>query len=211
VYPVIHSRSKSRNLQTESWVVVVTYRLCPSSCAENHSIFRGWLNFLCRHVKWKGQPTLVSPLVKAILWGFKVAPTKVPKRIGSNISVSTWGWRQIQPLKWCSFLSLRLCPVSYFSHYFDHIPSSEFFKAEQVYMLPLSHILTEISSLVKCSYSTLLVGNAVAQWLRHCATNREVAGSIPDGVTGSFHLHNPQSLTEMSTRNISWWVKKSGV
>jgi threonine/homoserine/homoserine lactone efflux protein len=27
----------------------------------------------------------------------------------------------------------------------------------------------------------------VAQWLRHCATNREVAGSIPDGVTGIFH------------------------
>jgi hypothetical protein len=52
-----------------------------------------------------------------------------------------------------------------------------------------------------------------AQWLRHCATNRKVAGSIPDGV-GFFHWHNPsgrtmslgptQPLTEMSTRNISW-------
>ena len=28
---------------------------------------------------------------------------------------------------------------------------------------------------------------AVAQWLRHCATNRKVAGSIPDGVIGIFH------------------------
>ena len=28
---------------------------------------------------------------------------------------------------------------------------------------------------------------AVAQWLRRCATNRMVAGSIPDGVTGIFH------------------------
>jgi hypothetical protein len=27
----------------------------------------------------------------------------------------------------------------------------------------------------------------VAQWLRYCATNRNVAGSIPDGVTGIFH------------------------
>jgi hypothetical protein len=27
---------------------------------------------------------------------------------------------------------------------------------------------------------------AVAQWLRHCATNRKVAGSIPDRVTGFF-------------------------
>ena len=24
-------------------------------------------------------------------------------------------------------------------------------------------------------------------WLRHCATSRNVAGSIPDGVTGTFH------------------------
>jgi len=24
-------------------------------------------------------------------------------------------------------------------------------------------------------------------WLRHCATNRKVAGSIPDGVIGIFH------------------------
>jgi hypothetical protein len=27
----------------------------------------------------------------------------------------------------------------------------------------------------------------VAQWLRHYATNREGAGSIPDGVNGGFH------------------------
>ena len=28
-------------------------------------------------------------------------------------------------------------------------------------------------------------------WLRHCATSRKVAGSIPDGVIGIFHWHNP--------------------
>jgi hypothetical protein len=54
----------------------------------------------------------------------------------------------------------------------------------------------------------------VAQWLRHYATNRKVAGSIRDGVIGIFHLHNPsgrtmaldstQPLTEMSTRNFLW-------
>ena len=56
--------------------------------------------------------------------------------------------------------------------------------------------------------------SAVAQWLRCCATNRKVAGSIPDGVIGIFHWHNPsdrsmalgstQPLTEMRTRSISW-------
>jgi len=30
-------------------------------------------------------------------------------------------------------------------------------------------------------------GTAVAQWLRCCATNRKVAGSIPDGVIGIPH------------------------
>jgi len=61
----------------------------------------------------------------------------------------------------------------------------------------------------QCKYTE----TAVAQWLRCCATNRKVAGSIPDGVIGNFHLHNPdrimalgstQPLTEMSTRSISW-------
>jgi hypothetical protein len=30
-------------------------------------------------------------------------------------------------------------------------------------------------------------GTAVAELLRYCATNRKVAGSIPDGVIGIFH------------------------
>ena len=48
----------------------------------------------------------------------------------------------------------------------------------------------------------------------------KVAGSIPDGVTGSFHWYNPSSrnmalgltqpLTEISTRNISWGLKAAG-
>ena len=33
----------------------------------------------------------------------------------------------------------------------------------------------------------LPVGTAVAQCLRCCATNRKVAGSIPDDVIGIFH------------------------
>jgi len=57
-------------------------------------------------------------------------------------------------------------------------------------------------------------GTRWRSWLRHCATNRTVAGSIPDGVIGIFHWHNlsgrtmalglTQPLTEMSTRNIFW-------
>ena len=39
---------------------------------------------------------------------------------------------------------------------------------------------------------------AVAQWLRCCATNRKVAGSIPDGVIGIFHGHNPSDRVRLT-------------
>jgi len=75
-------------------------------------------------------------------------------------------------------------------------------------------------SLTTAQYSasrTIFTHNIERSWLRHCATGRKVEGSIPDGVIGIFHLHNPsgrtmalgltQPLTEMSTRNISWGLK----
>jgi len=60
----------------------------------------------------------------------------------------------------------------------------------------------------------IIVGTRWRIWLRHCARGRNVASSIPDGVFGIFHGHNPsgramalgltQPLIEMSTRNTSW-------
>ena len=57
-------------------------------------------------------------------------------------------------------------------------------------------------------------GKRWGRCLRHCATTRKVAVSIPDGVIGIFYCHNLSGctmalgltlpLTEMSTRNISW-------
>jgi len=71
-----------------------------------------------------------------------------------------------------------------------------------------------------CMYKWIYVcmytfwGTLWRSWLRHCATSRKVVGSIPDGVIGIFHWHNPSGRnmvlgltlppTEMSTRNISW-------
>jgi hypothetical protein len=59
-------------------------------------------------------------------------------------------------------------------------------------------------------------GHAVA-CLRHWDTRRKIAGSIPDGVIGIFHLHNffgrtmalssTRPLVEITTRNISWGLK----
>ena len=50
-------------------------------------------------------------------------------------------------------------------------------------------------------------GTAVAQWLRCCATNRKVAGSIPAGVNGffidikSFRSHYGPGVDSASNRN----------
>ena len=88
----------------------------------------------------------------------------------------------------------------------DHRPEHS---VPRDYTLPVPNAITTI---LLCIYH--IWGTAVAQWLRCCATNRKVAGSIPDGVIGIFHWHNPsdrtmvrgstQPLTEMSTRRISW-------
>jgi len=51
------------------------------------------------------------------------------------------------------------------------------------------------------------MGTTVAQWLRCCATNRKVAGSIPAGVSGffidikSFRSHYGPWVDSASNRN----------
>ena len=52
------------------------------------------------------------------------------------------------------------------------------------------HPTTLIDTSLPLIYTSLplLTGTAVAQWLRCCATNRKVAGSIPDGVIRTVHL-----------------------
>ena len=51
------------------------------------------------------------------------------------------------------------------------------------------------------------MGTVVAQWLRRCATNRKVTGSIPAGVIGnfidikSFRSHYGPGVDSVSNRN----------
>ena len=63
---------------------------------------------------------------------------------------------------------------------------------------------------VKTNFKTELLfnmGTAVAQWLRCCATNRKVAGSIPAGVSGFFidikffRSHYGPGIDSASNRN----------
>jgi len=53
----------------------------------------------------------------------------------------------------------------------------------------------------------IIIGTAIAQWLRYCATNRKVAGSIPAGVRGffidikSFRSHYGPGVVSTSNTN----------
>ena len=72
----------------------------------------------------------------------------------------------------CSqFFNAAICPYIY-----KHIVQFHLYNSVNIY----SYWLREQF----CNFSlyTLYVGTVVAQWLRCCATNREVAGSIPAGV-----------------------------
>jgi len=56
------------------------------------------------------------------------------------------------------------------------------YAAQSRYYLPQNAVYITIVYI-----TTQIMGTTVAQWLRCCATNRKVAGSIPAGVTGILH------------------------
>ena len=67
----------------------------------------------------------------------------------------------------------------------------------RVFLRPLKREMGDIQRLSEClmgvhtlslpTGNRIILGTAVAQWLRCCATIRKVAGSIPDGVIGIFY------------------------
>ena len=64
-----------------------------------------------------------------------------------------------------------------------------------------------LMALYLCNAPVPYGGTAVAQWLRCCATNRKVAGSIPAGVSGffigiiSFRSHYGAGVDSACNRN----------
>ena len=48
-------------------------------------------------------------------------------------------------------------------------------------------VILRVAQIVNKEQLQNYMGARGAQWLRCCATNRKVAGSIPDGVIGIFH------------------------
>jgi hypothetical protein len=117
---------------------------------------------------------------------------------------------------------LNVCIYYLFIYSNFHLPRTVFFPTEYVEDLKNFHysfstqtfpafllITVETNSIILSGLS----GTRWHSWLRHYATSRKVAGSIPDWHNPSGRataLGSTQSLTEMSTRNISWGVKAAG-
>ena len=118
----------------------------------------------------------------------RIGPIQIPSR-RSELQKSLWSLARIEPRFLC-------------------LPDGS-----------LIDILTVLKTKLELKYFFIFftlfnkqLGWAVDQLVK--ATSREVAGSIPDGVIGIFHWHNPfcrtmaleltKPLTEMIIRNISW-------
>jgi len=77
----------------------------------------------------------------------------------------------------------------------------------EVYSSHIDKVLITVTSVVIFVSYSLQWGTAIAQWLRCCATNRKVAGSIPAGVSGffidikSFRSHYGPGVDSASNRN----------
>jgi hypothetical protein len=107
---------------------------------------------------------------------------------------------------------------------YKHLQCMEFFIDMKLYLIRMSS--NDLKGTERNVRTFMIIqgeggGTQWRSWLRHCTTSQKVTGSIPNGVIGIFHWHNPfgrtmtlgltQPLTEMSTRNNSWWVKEAGV
>jgi hypothetical protein len=102
----------------------------------------------------------------------------------------------------CLYMQILVVWIGRFNHLAvrTHSPCSHHLHFQEIVHLPI--------------VPAFIGGPVVAQWLRCCATNWKVAGSIPAGVSGFFMdikffdrtmaLGSSQPLTEMSTRSISW-------
>jgi hypothetical protein len=106
-------------------------------------------------------------------------------------------------------VTVSICLLSTHGSYSIHLYFSKF------YLPSCSPWFSFHDSLfTACRHKLMSICESVrggANWFRHCATSQKVAGSIPDGVIGILHGHNPSGHTmalgltqPLTTRNISW-------
>jgi hypothetical protein len=158
-------------------------------------------------VCWKICPPLHSYRPCSAL--FAVVPAPILKLPAAAIS-------------YCVFLIMHFFPFSFASiHFCVSLSNTCPFNSS---FLPARLFACSSSRKTELDFMKFYIsewGTRWRSWLRHSATSRKVASSILDSVIGIFcwqipsghsvALGSTQTLTEMSTRNISWGVKVAGV
>ena len=101
-------------------------------------------------------------------------------------------------------LSFKLCnalqPFSHFLCCNGLLCSLHNFKLKRA-CKALDYIWILISNTRKRDTYHTTWGMQWCSWWRQCTTNKKVAGSIPDGVIGTFHWHNPSGIEVNSASN----------
>jgi len=81
--------------------------------------------------------------------------------------------------------------------HYDHIPTAHLaLKYAFIYWRESNSFVEFLFTLCTFPYR----GHAVGSWLRHCATRRKVAVSIPDCVIGIFHERSPSGHTVSTSK-----------
>jgi hypothetical protein len=161
-----------------------------------------WVMFHVGFKLWSSSRIFLQPPVTSLL-GLKML-----------LSTLFWNTFNLLKLKLCHHSMLNIMSFIYILIWFLLYIISLYGMGETRAKLIISILGSIYQSAFFCG------GTRWRSWSRHCATSRNVADSIPNGVIGIFHWHNPsgcttalgstQPLTEMSTRNISWGVKAAG-
>jgi len=156
--------------------------------------------------------TNVTRLLGRLPYGCELADASLWLHKFYSLQINYWHWK-VSPMTilykfWV--IHYTLCCVFFLKTCFRAILLPLFILERAAW-----HWVPHIRLLTEYIKANMLWG--VTRWricLRHCATSRKVAGSIPDGFIGIFRWHNPvgrtsalgltQPLTEISTGNISW-------
>ena len=134
-------------------------------------------------------------------------------KVSTIVLLSRYSVQRSSHAQWSSFL---LCGVAYsdspLHNFLSYLWST--FRKRTIGRSSSTFTCVKFFFLLVINVMSLFArGTRWRSWLRHCATNRKVASSIPDGVTGIFQCLNPSGRIvalgstqplKMSTRNPSW-------
>ena len=161
-------------------------------------------------IRIKGVNPASETLLKFRLTGAMLTSSCSSSRCATTANVSWCGLQRRQQLHGTGHVELSVGQSSHFTPAL----TSAYGRWEKPQRANKQFLTETDVNKVKLELQIRYGGMRWRRWLRDCPTSRQLADSIPDGVTGIFQRLNPSGrivalgsthpLTEMSTRNPSW-------